>query len=142
MVKVTIDIEADAIVEAATDILAQVGERIVVVGGKAVAVLPPATAGGVRNALSTRFDPEIVPSVKPHALAVGGLRSYPTDDEVHLILSQKPRTTRDLNRYFGYGTEQRQARTHVKNRVQALLRDGRVKPQSDGRFPIYEAVSA
>jgi hypothetical protein len=135
MVKVTIEVEADEIIEVGADIIAEPGDRIVVARGKALYVLPAATANG--HAASGKKEqakqPAPFPVTRPNY-------SLPSDDAVYAAIEAKPDTTRRLNARFGFGSEDEYARNYVRNRVAALVRSGRVRPRTDDKFPVYEVV--
>ena len=135
--KVMIEVEADEIIEAGADIIAEPGDRIVVARGKALYVLPAATAtnGHAANGKKEQTKPAPFPVSRPNY-------SLPSDDAVYAAIETKPDTTRRLNARFGFGSEDEYARNYVKNRVAALVRSGRVRPRTDDKFPVYEVVKS
>jgi len=137
--KAMIEIEADLILEAATEIIAEPGDRIVVVKSKAVAVLPAAKAAPSPGSPSIPWDMSQHIGAAP-ALPSRPRYSLPSRDAVYAAIEREPRTTRELNRDFGFGREDGVARNYVKNRVHSLLTAGLVRARNPGRFPIYEAT--
>jgi hypothetical protein len=115
--KVSIDI--DQVLTCATEILASPGDRLMVLNGTVIGVMPPDPFPG-----QTPRDPS--------EERIGGY--YTSSQVVELFRTHGPASVNAINRKLSHGPEMRLC---VKRAVQRLLKEGRLIKLNDSRFGIY-----
>lgn len=127
MVKVTIEVDADMLMEASAEIIATPGDRIVVVKGKAVGVVPPESKPVTYHTYKT---------MTPALLE----KQVPSIDEVYASIKAKSGTVYEVNKRFGFTIHDNSARNRVKNLIHKLANQGRLRKADQGYRPTFEAV--